>query len=109
MTTIEISGAACDEFDRKPNESVFLFIFHFKFTHPASKKKKKKIRIEFVSPDLEKLTVRVKHMNIIDLNSAIVCRLEAGFFFFFSEGVVLAIFLVLFLFLFLFFKFFFFF
>ena len=30
MTTIEISGAACDEFDRKPNEFV-LFFFHFSF------------------------------------------------------------------------------
>lgn len=53
MTGINLSTRARDEFDKHPSE------------------------FEFVSPDLEMLTVRVKHMNIIDLNAAIVCRLEA--------------------------------
>jgi hypothetical protein len=53
MTGINLSTRARDEFDKHPTE------------------------FEFVSPDLEMLTVRVKHMNIIDLNAAIVCRLEA--------------------------------
>ena len=54
MTTIRISTRASEEMDRQPNE------------------------FEFVAPDLEALTARVKHMNIIDLNSAIVCRMEAA-------------------------------
>ena len=53
MTGINLSSRAREEFEMHPTE------------------------FEFVSPDLEALSVKVKHMNIIDLNAAIVCRLEA--------------------------------
>ena len=54
MTNIHLSARAKMELFRNPDE------------------------FEFVAPDLETLSVRVKHMNIIDLNTAIVCRLEAS-------------------------------